>query len=298
MEIKLLVRVKPKYTHWLHLCTLCSCNGTLSPLCRCSTSNQLGCRRRCTAHRTYTVSSCQFTHSSRIFEHFSNPSDFNSPFRSANLNDTCNTCLFLPSTYPFPAVSVAKPGPRAPHWLRLDRCCKKVISRPSHITFSFVYSRQKMKRSREPEEDLDPDSPSGASHPASPHPAKITGLDSAIDDSDGDESAPQPVTMRCSLPPHREPLAFQSYADYEAHYNSFHTNRCLECRKNFPSEHLLGVHIEEIHDPLVRIKRDRGEHTVRINIACHFSLTIHRLYTISNLITSFLALSRDANANA
>lgn len=126
-----------------------------------------------------------------------------------------------------------------------------------------------MKRSREPEEDLDPDSPSGASHPASPHPAKITGLDSAIDDSDGEDSAPQSITMRCSLPPHREPLAFQSYADYEAHYNSFHTNRCLECRKNFPSEHLLGVHIEEIHDPLVRIKRDRGEHTVRINVTKH-----------------------------
>ena len=153
-----------------------------------------------------------------------------------------------------------------------------------------------MKRSREPEEDLDPDSPSGASHTASPHPAKITGLDSAIDESDGDESTTNSVTMRCSLPPHREPLAFQSYVDYEAHYNSFHTNRCLECRKNFPSEHLLGVHIEEIHDPLTRIKRDKGEHTVRIIVAQHtfllthvgFLLFIGRFFAICYFLIQFL----------
>lgn len=68
--------------------------------------------------------------------------------------------------------------------------------------------------------------------------------------------------MRCNLPPHREPLAFKTYDEYEVHYNKSHTNRCLECRKNFPSEHLLNVHIEECHDPLVTVKREKGEHTV------------------------------------
>ncbi|KAJ4262199.1 hypothetical protein NW757_000464 [Fusarium falciforme] len=67
--------------------------------------------------------------------------------------------------------------------------------------------------------------------------------------------------MRCNLPPHREPLAFKTYDEYEVHYNKSHTNRCLECRKNFPSEHLLNVHIEECHDPLVTVKREKGEHT-------------------------------------
>ncbi|CEJ89265.1 hypothetical protein VHEMI05118 [[Torrubiella] hemipterigena] len=67
--------------------------------------------------------------------------------------------------------------------------------------------------------------------------------------------------MRCSLPPHKEPLAFRTYPEYEAHYHSFHLNRCIECRKNFPSNHLLGVHIEECHDPLVRVKREQGERT-------------------------------------
>ncbi|RSL51999.1 hypothetical protein CEP54_011121 [Fusarium duplospermum] len=68
--------------------------------------------------------------------------------------------------------------------------------------------------------------------------------------------------MRCNLPPHREALAFKTYDEYEVHYNKSHTNRCLECRKNFPSEHLLNVHIEECHDPLVTVKREKGEHTV------------------------------------
>ncbi|KAG6039250.1 hypothetical protein E4U19_006512 [Claviceps sp. Clav32 group G5] len=76
-----------------------------------------------------------------------------------------------------------------------------------------------------------------------------------------DEEASDRNVMKCFLPPHREPIAFKSHEEYESHYASVHTNRCLECRKNFPSEHLLSVHIEEWHDPLVRIKRDKGEHT-------------------------------------
>ncbi|QYT01150.1 C2H2-type domain-containing protein [Trichoderma simmonsii] len=67
--------------------------------------------------------------------------------------------------------------------------------------------------------------------------------------------------MRCSLPPHKEPLGFRLYSDYETHYHNFHTNRCIECRKNFPTDHLLSIHIEECHDPLARVAREKGEHT-------------------------------------
>lgn len=115
-----------------------------------------------------------------------------------------------------------------------------------------------MKRSREPE-DLE----SGSDSEVALRPVtKYTELDSAINSEDDEGNAT--TTMRCSLPPHKEPQSFTAYSDYEAHYNKFHTNRCLECRKNFPSQHLLGIHIEEFHDPLVVIKRDRGEHTVHI----------------------------------
>lgn len=38
-------------------------------------------------------------------------------------------------------------------------------------------------------------------------------------------------------------------------------NRCVECRKNFPTEHFLNLHIEENHDALVGVRKDRGERT-------------------------------------
>ena len=117
-----------------------------------------------------------------------------------------------------------------------------------------------MKRSREPEEQDFPGPTSLAiasseDEAASPPAAKITELDPASATKSG-------VEMRCSLPPHKEPLMFPSYDEYEAHYHMTHSNRCLECRKNLPSAHLLGVHIEETHDSFALVKRERGERTV------------------------------------
>lgn len=137
-----------------------------------------------------------------------------------------------------------------------------------------------MKRSREPEPDLDSlhAQPSAGSDEVTQHFSKITGLDSAVTDDEDDEDTAvtdnkdRAVAMKCTLPPHKEPLTFKSYGEYESHYNKFHTNRCLECRKNFPSDHFLGLHIEECHDPLVVVKRDKGEHTV----SSHFSYSGRR----------------------
>ncbi|KAH6610321.1 hypothetical protein Trco_000341 [Trichoderma cornu-damae] len=118
-----------------------------------------------------------------------------------------------------------------------------------------------MKRSREPEEHLEFDPQEGdsrivASAGVDLRPvSKIAGLDSAVEAEDTE------FAMRCSLPPHKEPLGFRFYSDYESHYHKYHTNRCIECRKNFPTHHLLGVHIEECHDPLARVAREKGEHT-------------------------------------
>lgn len=87
-------------------------------------------------------------------------------------------------------------------------------------------------------------------------PNKITVPDPA------EESQIQP--MRCSLPPHIDTIAFPSYDEYEAHYLKHHVNRCSECGKNFPTQHLLNIHIEENHDPLILARRDRGEKTVSV----------------------------------
>ncbi|KAK0123575.1 hypothetical protein ONS96_010554 [Cadophora gregata f. sp. sojae] len=67
--------------------------------------------------------------------------------------------------------------------------------------------------------------------------------------------------MRCSLPPHRGTLTFASFEEYDVHYAKTHTNRCLECRKNFPTEHFLNLHIEENHDSMISVLKGRGEKT-------------------------------------
>ncbi|OAA33112.1 C2H2 type zinc finger domain protein [Moelleriella libera RCEF 2490] len=87
--------------------------------------------------------------------------------------------------------------------------------------------------------------------------AKLSHRDLAEDDYQTEDN----VKMKCWLPPHHAPLTFGSYREYESHYNLSHLNKCLECHKTFPSEHLLSIHIEELHDPLVRVRRDNGEHT-------------------------------------
>ncbi len=91
-----------------------------------------------------------------------------------------------------------------------------------------------------------------------------------------------PIVMKCLLPPH-EPMAFASLDDYHVHYQKTHMNRCSECQKNFPNEHILHLHIAENHDPFIAARRERGEQTVGTqNRLCSFPRHeyIH-LYTAS-----------------
>ncbi|KAK4214560.1 hypothetical protein QBC37DRAFT_421116 [Rhypophila decipiens] len=89
--------------------------------------------------------------------------------------------------------------------------------------------------------------------------SKIIELDFSSETADGKEDDRN--SMNCSLPGHKYPQIFDTYEEYEAHYIRSHSNRCRRCRKNFPSEHLLGLHIEELHDSFVAVKRERGEQT-------------------------------------
>lgn len=79
---------------------------------------------------------------------------------------------------------------------------------------------------------------------------------------DVDESAPEErkTGLFCSLPPHKL-IAFASYPEYESHYHASHTNCCRDCKRNFPSNHFLDLHLAENHDPIVATKRDHGEKT-------------------------------------
>ena len=95
------------------------------------------------------------------------------------------------------------------------------------------------------------------------------------------ESGEAQSVMRCSLPGHRSTLSFASYDDYEVHYSKSHLNRCLECRKNFPTEHFLNLHIEENHDAFASAKKERGEKIVSS------TRTIGRIATDRHLVLLF-----------
>lgn len=117
-----------------------------------------------------------------------------------------------------------------------------------------------MKRSRDSEDEGDSLSPDQQDIATVPVP-KIVGLDN--EDEDGETTT---TNIQCSMPGHAPGLSFTSYSDYEAHYNNAHTNRCLECRKNFPSSYFLDLHIAEYHDALLEIKKENGELIVRIHM--------------------------------
>ncbi|KAF3771435.1 hypothetical protein M406DRAFT_32736 [Cryphonectria parasitica EP155] len=113
-----------------------------------------------------------------------------------------------------------------------------------------------MKRTRHAEDD---DNASSASDQdvATALASKIVTLDNS--DTGPEATTTATTVIQCSLPGHTPGLRFSSYRDYEGHYNTVHTNRCLECRRNFPTSHVLDLHILEQHDALAKIRREKGE---------------------------------------
>lgn len=53
--------------------------------------------------------------------------------------------------------------------------------------------------------------------------------------------------------------SFDTTAAYHVHYNAKHRFICGECKKSFPTEHFLDMHISEIHDSYFMARVDRGE---------------------------------------
>ncbi|KAK5032129.1 hypothetical protein LTS07_001852 [Exophiala sideris] len=74
-------------------------------------------------------------------------------------------------------------------------------------------------------------------------------------------TSPERAAMQCSLPPHREPLEFASIEDFETHYAKDHSNRCTSCGKNFPTAHILALHIDENHNTFREALQAKGEKT-------------------------------------
>uniref|UniRef100_W5ULN0 Zinc finger protein 511 n=1 Tax=Ictalurus punctatus TaxID=7998 RepID=W5ULN0_ICTPU len=50
---------------------------------------------------------------------------------------------------------------------------------------------------------------------------------------------------------------FDTLEGYEHHYNSLHRHVCSSCKRSFPSNRLLDIHILEWHDSLFKVMADR-----------------------------------------
>lgn len=73
--------------------------------------------------------------------------------------------------------------------------------------------------------------------------------------------ADQPGSIQCSLLPHQDTVYCCTPEEYELHYLREHSNRCSSCSKNFPSAHILSLHIDENHNVLREARAAKGERT-------------------------------------
>lgn len=145
------------------------------------------------------------------------------------------------------------------------------------------------KRSREDSSTSSSRSPTP--DPSSPASVGTTSHPSKYLHTSGD--VPYKAAMKCSLPPHAEPLSFPTFEEFEIHYAKIHAYRCSDCRRNFPTDHFLELHISENHDPLNEARRAKGEKTVsvyRMNAGTRFSCLVTKFYStavsLKNVIRS------------
>lgn len=131
-----------------------------------------------------------------------------------------------------------------------------ILDPKPHPNPTTIPGSAKMKRSRDAEDE---DDSSGYGEQVAMVPIyKILNLDT-------EESNPESNAIQCSLPGHAKGMSFVDYHDYERHYVQAHTNRCVECSRNFPTSHILGLHIQEFHDALAEMQREQGAYTVSVS---------------------------------
>jgi len=56
---------------------------------------------------------------------------------------------------------------------------------------------------------------------------------------------------------------FENPLHYNRHFDIMHKFRCEDCSKNFPSNYLLGLHIDETHDSFFKTRLENGESVYR-----------------------------------
>ena len=135
------------------------------------------------------------------------------------------------------------------------------------------FSQNMMAKSQEGDEELasSDDSPAPTSKRVAGKRSREATVSSEDEMSSSDDSAisqPSPIKrVQLDASNGKQPVSgpritFSTFEEYSVHYQQNHLNRCSECGTNFPSDHYLQLHIAENHDPIVAIKRERGERTV------------------------------------
>ncbi|KAI7900698.1 uncharacterized protein BX663DRAFT_406295, partial [Cokeromyces recurvatus] len=54
-------------------------------------------------------------------------------------------------------------------------------------------------------------------------------------------------------------IEFPSITAYESHYEAIHRNVCSVCHKIFPGSEWLQLHLDELHDVILQMKKAKGE---------------------------------------
>ncbi|KAI4886091.1 hypothetical protein NFI96_003649 [Prochilodus magdalenae] len=67
--------------------------------------------------------------------------------------------------------------------------------------------------------------------------------------------APHVSEFRCHIAGCKQ--LFDTLEGYEHHYNSLHRHVCSNCKRSFPSNHLLDIHILEWHDSLFQVMAEK-----------------------------------------
>ncbi|KAK6506846.1 hypothetical protein TWF481_005306 [Arthrobotrys musiformis] len=105
--------------------------------------------------------------------------------------------------------------------------------------------------SKRPHRSQSPSSTSPAPSPPSKYTRSVSPSPSTM------TPTPQ-AQITCTLPtcPQRTHSTTESF---ETHYNKYHTNRCHDCLRNFPTGRILECHIRENHDMFAVVKKEKGE---------------------------------------
>lgn len=67
--------------------------------------------------------------------------------------------------------------------------------------------------------------------------------------------------IMCNLTPHcdKNPSKFSTYQQFETHYANNHSIICNECNARLPSDHILTLHLVEVHDTFAQARKARGD---------------------------------------